>query len=77
VWVTRKHVALRSRTPMDWVDKLRASYLPVLTAFARLDAEGKLALRADLLKLLAKFNRATDGTMVVDAAYLEVTITRR
>jgi hypothetical protein len=77
VWLTRKHVALRSRTPMDWVDRLRASYLPVHKAFALLDAEGKRALRADLLELVAKFNRATDGTMLVDAAYLEVVITRR
>lgn len=77
VWLTRKHVALRNRTPMDWVDKLRASYLPVLKAFQLLDAEGKRALRSDLLELVAKFNRATDGTMLVDAAYLEVVITRR
>ena len=77
VWLTRKHVALRCRTPMDWVDKLRAGYLPVLRAFAPLGAEGKRALRSDLLELVAKFNRATDGTMLVDAEYLEVVITRR
>jgi ubiquinone/menaquinone biosynthesis C-methylase UbiE len=77
VSLSQKHVALRSRTPMDWVDKLRASYLPVQKAFASLDAEGKRALRSDLLELVARFNRATDGTMLVDAAYLEVVITRR
>ena len=38
---------------------------------------GSAALRSELLELVAKFNRATDGTMVVDAAYLEVAITRR
>jgi SAM-dependent methyltransferase len=77
VWVTRKQVTLRSRTPMDWVDKLRASYLPVQKAFALLDADGKRALRSELLELVARFNRAKDSTMVVDAAYLEVVITRR
>jgi ubiquinone/menaquinone biosynthesis C-methylase UbiE len=77
LWLTRKHVALRSRAPSDWIDKLRASYLPVLEAFALLGAEGKRALRSDLLELVAKFNRATDGTMLVDAEYLEVVITRR
>jgi ubiquinone/menaquinone biosynthesis C-methylase UbiE len=77
LWLTRKHVALRSRAPAVWVDKLRASYLPVLEAFALLGAEGRRALRSDLLELVAKFNRATDGTMRVDAEYLEVVITRR
>jgi hypothetical protein len=62
---------------MDWVDKLRASYLPVTRVSAALDAAGKRALRTDLLELVAKFNRAKDGTMLVDAAYLEVVITRR
>ena len=31
----------------------------------------------DLLELVTSFNRATDGTMLVDAEYLEVVITRR
>jgi len=77
LWLAEKQVAFRSRTPMDWVDKLRASYLPVIRAFAALDASGKRILRTDLLELVAKFNRATDSTMLVDAAYLEVVITRR
>jgi ubiquinone/menaquinone biosynthesis C-methylase UbiE len=77
IWLTRKHVAFRGRTPMDWVDKLRTAYLPVNGIFASLDADRKRALRSDLLELVAKFNRATDGTMVVDAAYLVVAITRR
>jgi ubiquinone/menaquinone biosynthesis C-methylase UbiE len=72
-----KRVAFHSRTPMDWVDRLRTAYLPVHGIFATLDAHGKRALRGELLELVAKFNRATDGSMVVDAAYLEVAITRR
>lgn len=75
--VDAKRVAFRGRTPMDWVDKLRTAYLPVHGIFAALDADRKRSLRSDLLELVAKFNRATDGTMVVDAAYLEVAITRR
>ena len=77
LWVTHKHVAFRGRTPMDWVDKLSTAYLPVQGIFAALDAGRKRALRSALLELVTKFNRATDGTMVVDAAYLEVAITRR
>jgi ubiquinone/menaquinone biosynthesis C-methylase UbiE len=77
IWLTRKQVAFRFRTPMDWVDKLRTAYLPVAGIFATLDASHKRALRSELLELVAEFNRAGDGTMVVDAAYLEVTIKRR
>jgi SAM-dependent methyltransferase len=77
LWVMEKRVAFRSRTPMDWVDKLRASYLPVARTYSLLDTAGKLALRSDLLALATKFNRATDSTMLVDAEYLEVVITRR
>ena len=62
---------------MEWVDKLRAGYGPVLKAFAALDATRQKALRAELLELVHRFNRATDSTMVVDAQYLEVLVTRR
>jgi SAM-dependent methyltransferase len=48
IWAMRKQVSLRSRTPMDWVDKLRASYLPVQKAFALLQADRKRALRSEL-----------------------------
>jgi ubiquinone/menaquinone biosynthesis C-methylase UbiE len=75
--VQSKRVAFRGRTPMDWVDKLRTSYLPVTGVFSSLDAERKRSLRSELLELIGKFNRAKDGTMVVDAGYLEVAITRR
>jgi len=72
-----KRIAFRCGTPTGWVDKLRTAYLPVHGIFATLDAERKRALRSELLELVTRFNRATDGTMVVDATYLEVTITRR
>jgi len=77
VWSTRKNVAFRARTPMDWVDKLRADYAPVVGVCAKLDAEGKRALRGALLELVGTFNRAKDSSMVVDAEYLEVVIQRR
>lgn len=75
--VVGKHVAIRSRTPMEWVEKLRSAYLPARGIFATLDADRKRALRCELLELVARFNRVTDGTMVIDAAYLEFAITRR
>jgi ubiquinone/menaquinone biosynthesis C-methylase UbiE len=74
---TRKRVALRARTPMDWVDTLRASYAPVLKAFALLDAAAQKSLRTELLELVERFNRAQDSSMLVDAEYLEVIVQRR
>jgi ubiquinone/menaquinone biosynthesis C-methylase UbiE len=72
-----KHVTLRARTPMDWVDKLRAGYAPVLKVFGSLESSQQQSLRGDLLELVTRFNRARDSTMVVDAEYLEVVVTRR
>jgi ubiquinone/menaquinone biosynthesis C-methylase UbiE len=72
-----KNVAFRARTPMDWVDKLRANYAPVVRAFALQDAGGKRDLRSALLELVNEFNRAKDMSMVVDAQYLEVVVRRR
>jgi len=74
---TLKRVALRARTPMDWVDKLRAGYAPVLKACALLEPARQKAFRGDLLELVTRFNRARDSSMLVDAAYLEVVVTRR
>ena len=72
-----KKVAFRARTPMDWVDKLRTSHVAVVRAFALQDAERKRALRGRLLELVERFNRAEDGSMLVDAEYLEVVVQRR
>jgi SAM-dependent methyltransferase len=77
VWTTRKNVLFRARSPMDWVDKLRVTYAPVMRAFAVLDADGKRELRAAMLQLVNTFNRAEDSSMVVDAQYLEVLVQRR
>jgi ubiquinone/menaquinone biosynthesis C-methylase UbiE len=73
----RKRVALRARTPMDWVDKLRTSYAPVLKTFAAIDAARQKSLRTELLELVQRFNRATDSSMLVDAEYLEIVVQRR
>jgi len=72
-----RHVALRARTPMEWVDRLRAEYAPVLKTFAALDASRQKSLRGELLDLVARFNRAEDSTMLVQAEYLAVVVTRR
>jgi SAM-dependent methyltransferase len=77
VETTKKRVALRARTPLDWVDRLRASYAPVRKTFALLDSPAQKTLRAELLELVQRFNRGAESTMLVDAEYLEVVVLRR
>ena len=72
-----KRAVFRYRSPADWVEKFRASYVPVMKTFAKLDADKQRLLTGELLELVTRFNRAKDKTMVVDAEYLEVVITRR
>jgi len=74
---TRRDFVFRYRSPGHWVEMFRTWYGPVLKAFAALDAAGQGALVGDLLALLARFNRAEDGTLVAPAEYLEVVVTRR
>lgn len=74
---TSKRVAFRHRTPADWVQKFCSSYAPVLKAFATLDAGRKKSLQAELLALAGRFNRARDGSLIIDAEYLEAVVTRR
>ena len=52
-------------------------YGPMLKAFAALEAPQQKGLREDLLALIARMNKADDGTMVVPSEYLEVVITKR
>lgn len=59
------------------MEKFRGGYLPLLKTFAKLDADPQRALTGELLELVARFNRAKDKTMVVDAEYLEVQVVRR
>ena len=40
-------------------------------------ADGSRALEADIVDLIARFNRADDGTMVVPSEYLEAVIVTR
>lgn len=77
VQTSKKKVALRARTPMDWVDKLKTTYSPVQKAFASLDTAGQKILRGELLELVQGFNRDRGEGMLVDAEYLESVVQRR
>lgn len=67
----------RYRSPEHWLDVFKSFYGPMLKAFAALDETGQAALRGDLLNLVAEFNRADDGTVVVHSEYLEVVVSKR
>jgi ubiquinone/menaquinone biosynthesis C-methylase UbiE len=71
-----RHFNFRYRSPEHFMEIFQTYYGPVLKAFAALDAEKQGELRADLLALMARLNRATDGTLVVPSEYLEVVITK-
>jgi SAM-dependent methyltransferase len=72
-----RHFVFRYRSPEHWLAVFKDTYGPMLKAFAALDAPKQQALTGDLLQLIAHFNRATDGTMVVPSEYLEIVITRQ
>jgi ubiquinone/menaquinone biosynthesis C-methylase UbiE len=64
----------RYRSDEHWIDIFRSFYGPVLKAFEKLEMVQQANLHADIKALIAKFNVARDGTMVVPSEYLEVVI---
>ena len=72
-----KSFVFRYRSPDHWVDVFRSYYGPVVKAFAAIDPGPRQAMEVDLRALLAKFNVAEDGTLVVPSEYLEVVITKK
>lgn len=72
-----RQFVMRYRSPEHWLDVFKTYYGPVLKAFAALDADKQPALAEDLLALIARFNRADDGSMVAPSEYLQIVITRR
>jgi SAM-dependent methyltransferase len=73
----RRHFNFRYRSAEHFLDVFKSYYGPTLKAFAALDAANQHGLTNDLVALIARMNRAEDGTMVVPSEYLEVVITRR
>ncbi len=78
VRVLNRHFTFRYRSPEHFVEVFRATYGPIHKAYAALAAnpEVEAALTADLLDLLNRGNRATDGTLVLPSEYLEAVITK-
>jgi ubiquinone/menaquinone biosynthesis C-methylase UbiE len=74
---TTKDFMFRYRSDDHWIKIFRTYYGPVYKTFEIIDLETAAALMADLKTLIAKFNVALDGTMVVPAEYLQAVIVKR
>ena len=70
----RQNFVFRYRTPQHWLDTFRTYYGPMHKTFGAVGAAQQESLAADLIQLVQRFNRATDGAMVVPGEYLEVVI---
>jgi len=73
----KRYYTFRARSPEAFIEDWKRWYGPTLKAFQAVGEDGAPALEADLLDLIARFNRATDGTMAVPSEYLETVIIRR
>lgn len=62
--------------PTEVVEFFRTYYGPTNRAFASLEAEKQVALRADLEALWSENNTASDGGTDIEAEYLEVVVIR-
>jgi ubiquinone/menaquinone biosynthesis C-methylase UbiE len=75
VHVTRKEFAFRYESPAHFIDVFRRFYGPTFKAFGALEGEGQERLYADLVALIARFNRRKTS-VVVPSEYLDVVIDR-
>jgi ubiquinone/menaquinone biosynthesis C-methylase UbiE len=73
----KRHFVFRYRSPEHWLEIFRTYYGPVLKAFAALSEPAQAALERDLVALVERSNKASDGTMAVPSEYLEAVITVR
>jgi ubiquinone/menaquinone biosynthesis C-methylase UbiE len=67
----------RYRSADHFLDVFKTFYGPTLKAFSALDALQQTHLEKDLNDLIARMNKADDGTMVVPSEYLEVVLVKR
>lgn len=72
----QRHFVFRYRSPAHWLEVFRGYYGPLLKAFAALPPAGQAALEADLVALIARFNRSGNAAVVVPSEYLEVVVTK-
>ena len=76
IHVERHQMVFRYPSPEAYLTYWRRYYGPTLKSFEAVGDAGRASLEADLLDLIARFNRADDGTMIVSSEYLEAVISR-
>ena len=76
VAISPRIFTFRYKSAAHWLDIFRTWYGPVHKAFASLPVTQQATLEQDFLALVARFNLAKDGTMVVPGDYLEVVVTK-
>ncbi len=76
VTITEKHFVFRYRSADEFLEAFRTYYGPMYKAFEGLDDDGRAALASDLVALADNHNIATDGTLRLPSAYLEVIATK-
>ena len=63
------------KSPSEFLDLFRSFYGPTMNAFEAAEAAGREAdLHAELSELFNAQNRASDGSTVIDATFLRVTV---
>jgi SAM-dependent methyltransferase len=73
----KRMCVFRYRSPEAFIQYWRRFYGPTLKAFDAVGEAGRVVFELDLRDLVGRFDRATDGTMVVPSEYLEAVIVRR
>ena len=74
IYATNQTFVFRYRSPEQWLEIFRTYYGPVNKAFAALDPARQKELANELHQLMARENRASDGTLVLPSEYLEVVV---
>lgn len=74
--VDRRTFTFRYRSAQDFFETFKTYYGPTVKAWAALDDIGRESLQAKLTRLANEHNRRTDGSLAVDAEYVEVVVVR-
>ncbi len=75
--IVSRDFAFRYLSAEHWLEVFRTYYGPTYKAFNSLTSEEQVALAADIIELLNRFNVATDGTLNVPSTYLEIVVTKQ
>jgi len=72
-----REFTFRYRSPEHFIETFRNFYGPTHKLYAALPEDRARVFTAELTDLIARHNRADDGTLVVPSKYLELVVTRR